>query len=91
MMRVQGRRVEWPDDRIPIEQEKHMGPGDYAGPWRGMWLVCAPNGDWGSLTPTSGHRVIENPDGTVTVQPSIQFETGARWHGYLENGMWRLA
>lgn len=85
---MKARRVEWPDERIPIEQEKFMQPGDYAGPWRGLWLVRAPNGDWGSLTPTSGHAVAENPDGTVTVSPSIQFETGQRWHGYLKNGEW---
>jgi hypothetical protein len=86
---MNGRRVEWPDDRIPIEQEKFMQPGDYAGPWHGMYLVCAPNGDWGSLTPTSGHTVTENADRSITVRPSIQFNTGGRWHGYLEAGRWR--
>lgn len=86
---MNGRRVEWPDDRIPIEQEKHMQPGDYSGPWRGMWLLCMPNGDWGSLSSSSGHTVTENADGTITVAPSIQVVGGNKWHGYLEQGRWR--
>ena len=88
--RWQGRRVDWPDERIPIEQEKFMGPCDYAGPWRELWLLCAPNGDWCSLSPTSGHTIVENADGTITVSPSIQVNFGARWHGYLKRGVWSL-
>ena len=82
-----GKRVPWPDERIPIEQEPYMAPGDYAGPWRGLWLVRAPNGDWGTLH--ARHQITEHEDGTITVSPSIQFETGQRWHGYLERGVWR--
>lgn len=88
---IQGRRVPWPTDRIPVEQEKFMAAGDYSGPWRGLWLICTPTGDWGSLTPSSGHAVTENANGTITVAPSIQCETGGRWHGYLKNGEWSLA
>lgn len=84
---MKGRRVEWPDDRIPIDQEKYMVPGDYSGPWDGLWLMEAPNGDWGTLQ--NRHTVVEHDDGTITVSPSIQFETGRRWHGYLERGIWR--
>ena len=66
-----------------------MQPGDYSGPWRGMWLLRAPNGDWGSIG--QKHSITENSDGTITVAPSIQFEIGQRWHGYLRQGTWSLA
>jgi hypothetical protein len=85
---MKGRRIEWPEELLPIEREKGMEPGDYAGPWRGeMWLLRAPNGDWGSLF--RQHTITEHEDRTITVSPSIQFLTGARWHGYLERGVWR--
>lgn len=42
----------------------------------------------------SAHEVMEHADGTITVSPSILITgedgNGAiRWHGYLENGVWR--
>ncbi len=43
------------------------------------------------------HTFTENPDGTLTISPSISNltrgdtagETDDGWHGYLENGRWR--
>ena len=62
-------------------------PGDYFKLFdKGMWGFVAPNGDGG----VSGtHTIIEHDDMTITVSPSLQFETGKRWHGYLEKGVWR--
>jgi hypothetical protein len=68
---------------------KYMEPGDYSGLWMDhLWLLRAPNGDWCSIYGTS-HTVTEHEDGTVTFSPSIQFNTGNHWHGWLERGEWR--
>ena len=53
--------------------------------------VTAPNGDCCCLDPKV-HQIIEHDDGTITVNPSIQFP-GAQgqmngWHGYLKSGEW---
>lgn len=82
---VKGRRVPWPEDAIPIEMT--LQPGDYAGPWRGLWLLCAPNGDQGTLR-SPPHTITEHADGSITVEPSVQFNIGAHWHGYLRAGEW---
>ena len=50
------------------------------------WIGCTPNGHQCNL---SRHEVVEHEDMTITVSPSLQFETGKRWHGYLEKGVWR--
>jgi hypothetical protein len=39
-------------------------------------------------------RVIEEPDGSLTIQPSIWMNQGrggsrGEWHGFLERGVWR--
>ena len=75
------------DGKYPYEIEPHLQPGDYASSVYGLWCLRAPNGDAGTLKP-SVHTIIEHEDGTLTVSPSIQFETGQRWHGYLKNGNW---
>ena len=75
------------DGKYPYEIEPNLEPGDYASSIHGLWCVRAPNGDQGSLRP-SVHTIVENEDGTITVSPSIQFETGQRYHGYLKAGVW---
>ena len=70
----------------PIEMEEFLQNGDYA-KFMTMWILKAPNGDLGTLVPEK-HQIIENEDGTITVSPSIQFETGNRYHGYLKAGVW---
>lgn len=66
------------------------------------WIVETPNGHGGSL---ANHTIVEHPDGTITVSPSIlifilegpppppgQPDTRPRkelYHGYLEKGVWR--
>jgi hypothetical protein len=40
----------------------------------------------------SKHNIIENPDGSITVSPSILMEGHlGKKHGFLENGIWRDA
>jgi hypothetical protein len=80
------RRAEL-DGMLPIEIEPHLNPGDYAKSIHGLWILRAPNGDLGTLRPKI-HQIEENADGTITVSPSIQFETGQRYHGYLKQGVW---
>lgn len=52
------------------------------------WLIRAPNGATCSLDPKV-HKLTENPDGTLTVEPSILIpkEGPMLWHGYLRNGV----
>lgn len=38
-----------------------------------VWMCCTPNGLVGDL---SAHEVVENLDGTITVNPSIKSEGG---------------
>jgi len=84
---MQGRRL--PDVEYPHGAESQLEPGDYAKVLDGqLWSLRAPNGDMGCVRPTI-HRIVEHRDGTITVSPSIQFMTGAGWHGYLERGVWR--
>jgi hypothetical protein len=65
----------------------NMKPGDYVKLHGGkIWCCVAPNGDAGSLRT---HTIVEHEDGSITVSPSIQMQTGQRWHGYLERGVWR--
>lgn len=98
---MQGRRVDWPDGAIPIDWERSaagcakLEPGDYSGPWRGLWYFCTPNGHTGCID-SKIHSVTEHEDGTVTVAPSISLRQGSLrhggtelWHGYLERGVWR--
>jgi hypothetical protein len=68
----------------------NLQPGDYIRLHNGkLWGLCAPNGDMGTIRPYKTHKVEEHDDGTITVSPSVRFETGQRWHGYLERGVWR--
>lgn len=82
---MQGRRVH---DTPPHQ----LQPGDY-GRWaadKGNWYACCPDGKLANL---SRHDVLEHPDGTITVEPSIlvqqRGDTPPQWHGYLERGVWR--
>ena len=86
---MQGRRL--PD--VPTDQyfgfdSLNMQPGDYVKLHDGKigWCAMAPNGDAGMLRT---HKIIVHDDGTITVSPSIQMQTGKHWHGYLEHGVWR--
>lgn len=56
-----------------------------------VWHMVPPCGHPGVLDP--GHTVTENPDGTITVDPSIFCKAGGDdhkqdcWHGHLRNGV----
>lgn len=67
--------------------------GDYAGPVIGYTgehpsvFYRLPNGEVGHVS-TRVHKVVEEDDGTVTIDPSILNQPSG-WHGYLEHGVWR--
>lgn len=69
-----------------------LDPGDYMKLDNGNWLLCLPNGLYGTVSPQV-HTITEHEDGTITISPSILTRSvGARdkmWHGYLERGVWR--
>jgi hypothetical protein len=52
------------------------------------WCIRDPHGDLGSL---GKHEVTEHEDGTITAKPSILNEGQAKYHGFLERGVWRSA
>ena len=96
--RVDGMDAVWdgePGSYYPIKNE--------AGEITGLWFKL-PSGGLGRIA-NKGHgpdpehewTITENPDGTVTVDPSIlQREmpghendpTLRAWHGHLRNGVW---
>ena len=80
---MQGKRVPDAQDGVGFG----LRPGEY-GKLSTTWLCQTPNGHMGNL---SAHHVVENPDGTITVTPSILVEDdgGELWHGYLTAGVWR--
>jgi hypothetical protein len=54
-----------------------------------IWYLYLPGAGVGAL---SKHNIVENPDGTITVSPSILMEGHlGKKHGFLENGIWRDA
>lgn len=88
---MKGRRRTFKKSDHWHEIERTLKPGDYGWlPKMKCWAMCAPNGDIGPIDPKI-HRITEHADQTITVSPSIQFMVGQRWHGYLENGVWRKA
>ena len=87
---TQGRRI-YPDVAGVVRLQ---APGDYGFvPAQGYWYVWIPRG----LRPTRiKHNVVENDDATITVSPSILWDSSCDpnhpeswWHGYLERGVWR--
>ena len=82
--------------RVHVASSHELNPGEYSRTPHG-WRAMTPNGHLASL---DAHDVAENPDGTITVSPSIKVmssrwdETKKTmvpcevWHGYLERGEW---
>jgi hypothetical protein len=85
---MKGRRLYPPDWIYPIDYEKEMQPGDYALFWNRVWVLRAPNGDLGAIH-GGPHKITIHPDGSISVTPSVQFESGKRYHGWLTEGVWR--
>lgn len=96
-----GTRV-YPNDEGWLDPMKMRQPGAYGKLGEGealddekpdspqrWWLVTAPSGEQGSLNPEK-HQIIEHDDGTITVTPSIYYQTwpGEKWHGFLKAGIW---
>lgn len=81
---MQGKRRDYDDDAIPQ-------PGEYGKNSVGKWYGVPPN-EPELIANLSRHDVIEHPDGTITVAPSILVTLPHKklsWHGYLERGIWR--
>lgn len=51
------------------------------------WYIRDPNGDASSIH-AEHHEVVEHPDGTITVSPSIVVTHGSLFHGFLRRGVW---
>ena len=74
-----------------------LAPGDYGKHPDGKWYARPPSAPDEHFTGClSGHDVVEHEDGTITVSPSIlitghEGDCEAKWHGFLERGVWRLA
>jgi hypothetical protein len=88
---ARGRRVELG----PAFKLEDMRRGDYCRPapivdpmnHETWWIFITPSGNKGRINP-EWHRVLEYPNGTITVDPSIHFEgEGCDW--LLTRGIWR--
>jgi hypothetical protein len=82
-----GRRLpdgEHLDDAEPGDYWFHDGAPDEG---RVLWI----RDPFGMFGRCPLHTVTENPDGTVTVMPSILNDrpgTGGQFHGFVTNGWW---
>jgi hypothetical protein len=63
-------------------------PGNYFKLSDGSWFVMSPSGESGRVSEPMW-KIIEHEDGTITVFPSIFFDSPNGWHGFLERGVWR--
>jgi hypothetical protein len=62
--------------RLSDSDQAQIMPGAYGRVLRDdewVWMCCTPNGLVGDL---SAHEVVENADGTITVNPSIEAQGG---------------
>ena len=73
--------------RLPDETPAYtLQPFEYA-LTQGRWMFASPKGLLANL---ERHTVDVNPDGSITVQPSILVSNGTEQdHGFIENGIWR--
>lgn len=77
--------------RLPDGFYRIPAAGEYWRETNGNWKGCTPTG---LLTNLRNHEVVEHPDGTITVTPSILVTRGPdgipanTWHGYLTKGDW---
>lgn len=79
---MEGKRL--PDGEAP------SNPGEYSLMAHGRWWVVTPNGRHGYLD-IHQHSIIEHPDGTITVRPSILIPRAndlPEFHGWLTAGEW---
>lgn len=79
---MHGRRL--PDG---TDWSSEAQPGDYAKLNEDYWWAISPDGDVGSFRSPQWH-ITEHPDRTVSVVPSIWFDSPKGWHGFLQHGIW---
>lgn len=66
-----------------------LNEGEYGRGRDGFWYVRPPGVSMSCRI--TKHAVVEHPDATITVSPSILLADGPeRFHGYLERGVWRV-
>ena len=88
---MKGFRRDNPDSELPK-------PGQYGRDVNGNWFGCCPRrtgeesvSDFDCFHANlAGHEVVEHPDGSITVSPSILVTSHrGQWHGHLERGEWK--
>lgn len=81
-----GRRL--PDDfsARPNFSWDDTKAGDY---WKlgDQWFLVSPEGEFGGTD--TRWTVVEHEDGTITISPSVFFNSPRGWHGFLQRGIWR--
>jgi hypothetical protein len=86
---VKGRRLPDGFDDRPEFTWAEVLPGDYWKRRDGSFYLNSPDGEHGAVN--ERWTVIEHEDGTITVSPSIWFNTPRGWHGFLKAGIWSKA
>ena len=82
-MKTQGKR------RNLNEDEYNLQSGEYGKSPDG-WFFSPPTETHIGVGGLGKHTITEHEDGTITVSPSILFQSHkGTWHGYLERGVWR--
>jgi hypothetical protein len=76
---IRGTRVE----AVPGTVTPRLGPGEYCRDAHGRWWARPPAG--ATTVGVSPSRVVEHPDGTITVRGRV--ETPG-WAGTLRRGVW---
>jgi hypothetical protein len=85
-------------DTDPGELWKAREPGTFCKgsvhgvPGSIVLFMVLPNGDVGAIRNAGQDGsavwdIIDHGDGTFSASPSIQVNSGGRWHGYLERGV----
>lgn len=80
------RREDFLSDQPGFRWED-VAPGDYWKTRGDRWHLIAPSGEHGGAD--ARWSVTEHDDGTITISPSLFFNSPHGWHGFLERGIWR--
>ena len=89
-----GRRIDYNQVDSKNYPYPALQPSEYGKDSNGNWWCIPPSSaneeGFYLLANLKSHKVTENIDGTITVEPSILVSDHFHsWHGFLTNGIWK--